>query len=171
MDTKADILKRIFKPKTSKELEFTEWLRRSSGINRPVKEKGECLEPIIGAGIKKDSCGYNQIWLDKRYQSFHRLVFFLYNPQESRSAEIRHTCDNPACCNPIHLKSGTHKDNMRDMVQKGRHVNPSSKLTPQDVLYIRSISRRRKSNTTLAQELGVSNQSISAIRLNQNYKG
>lgn len=33
---------------------------------------------------------------------------------------ILHSCDNPRCCNPEHLRIGTHQDNMNDKVSRGR---------------------------------------------------
>lgn len=35
-----------------------------------------------------------------------------------------HTCDNPPCCNPSHLKAVTHGENMRDMILKKRRQMP-----------------------------------------------
>ncbi len=33
---------------------------------------------------------------------------------------VMHTCDNPPCCNPKHLRLGTDADNIHDAMSKGR---------------------------------------------------
>ena len=49
----------------------------------------------------------------------HRLAYALaYGPPGRR--QVLHSCDTPACCNPLHLRAGTQADNMADMVAKGR---------------------------------------------------
>lgn len=38
---------------------------------------------------------------------------------------LMHRCDNPACCNPRHLKVGTYAQNNADMIAKGRNSRGS----------------------------------------------
>ena len=33
---------------------------------------------------------------------------------------VLHSCDNPPCCNPSHLRTGTAQDNVNDMVDRNR---------------------------------------------------
>ncbi len=61
---------------------------------------------------------------------------------------VLHKCDNPICCRPDHLFLGTQKDNVDDMMAKGRQNNaigeahPKSKLTEHEVRAIKIILSR-----------------------------
>lgn len=50
----------------------------------------------------------------------HRYSYVLANGPVAPDLLVRHTCDNPPCCNPRHLIPGTALDNHRDMVERQR---------------------------------------------------
>lgn len=54
----------------------------------------------------------------KVHISLHRLAFYEANGYMPNVC--RHKCDNPRCINPEHLEDGTHADNARDKVLRGR---------------------------------------------------
>lgn len=70
--------------------------------------------------------GYGQCgWRGKTMQA-HRLAYMLSNPQDIPDGLlVLHTCDNPPCCNPQHLRLGTAQDNSADMVNKSRQYRPA----------------------------------------------
>ena len=55
----------------------------------------------------------------------HRTVWEAHNAEPiPEGMVLRHTCDNPACCNPNHLVLGTQQDNVDDMHARGRQGKP-----------------------------------------------
>ena len=69
----------------------------------------------------KTSHGYGHFRFEGKLLTAHRVVLELKLGRELREGEVsRHTCDNRACVNPDHLEPGTHADNARDKVERGR---------------------------------------------------
>lgn len=54
--------------------------------------------------------------------SISRMLYNYYTDELNipNGIAILHTCDNPKCCNPWHLTTGSLNDNNQDMFNKGR---------------------------------------------------
>lgn len=64
--------------------------------------------------------GYGQIHFMGQNHTAHRLMLASKGTKLGGDIVARHKCDNPPCCNPDHLETGTMKDNSQDRESRGR---------------------------------------------------
>ena len=69
---------------------------------------------------KRNMHDYGLCKVNGKTERAHRALFFALNPTADHALKVLHRCDIPACVNPAHLFSGTQRDNMLDMHNKGR---------------------------------------------------
>jgi predicted XRE-type DNA-binding protein len=130
-----------------------------------ITEKGchECISHSV------NSQGYPQFMRDKKYYLIHRYVYEQKFGEITDNLFVRHKCDNTLCINPDHLELGTHKQNMRDMVERNRSAkgknNGRGKLSDEDVLKIRQLlNTTNMTQTQIAEIFGVTQHYISYIK-------
>jgi hypothetical protein len=116
-------------------------------------------------GLWSDPKGYRRVSVTAKHWLAHRYAHFLATGEKPEV--VCHSCDNPPCCNPRHLFSGTLQSNMADCVAKGRHARgehrPNAILTTQAVAEIKARWAQRRDTGRLATEFGVSPSLISQI--------
>jgi hypothetical protein len=81
---------------------------------------------------------------------------------------LLHSCDNPPCVNPAHLRTGTNGDNMQDALARGRRSQ--AKLSPEDVRTIRKRLANGDRAKDIAPDYGVTTRPIFYIKANQKWK-
>lgn len=112
-----------------------------------------------------DSHGYGKV----RRGRAPRLILAEKIGRDLLPGEVaRHTCDNRPCCNPAHLTPGSHADNSRDAIERGRQVrgerHGQSKLTWAQVESIRSLfATGEVRQADLAIRFGVARSTIGTV--------
>lgn len=136
-----------------------------------VSEGDECWLWTAG----KNSAGYGVLSVERRPMLAHRFSLSLHRGEMvPPGVFVLHSCDNPGCVNPGHLRQGTQKENMQDAKLRGRisappvhygpapnrtmpkgESNPSSKLTNEGVAQIYVLRLAGMGSTTIAKKMGL----------------
>lgn len=117
--------------------------------------------------------GHGQIKMCGKATHAHRAAYQMLVGEIGEGLVVRHTCDNPGCCNPAHLLLGTHEDNVRDRVARNRSArgvdNGRSKLDPDKVLEIKARLAAGETCYGIAKSYGVDPGSIRQIKNGKNW--
>ncbi|HEY3499510.1 MAG TPA: HNH endonuclease signature motif containing protein [Polyangiaceae bacterium] len=121
-------------------------LRRGAGAFPPLPIRfwskvqrgatGECW-PFQGV---RDHKGYGRFHTKDGGRLAHRMAWELVHGPPSIGLCAMHTCDNPTCCNPSHLRLGTDAENRADKLTKGRHLFSRKGLDPDTERSVRVVS-------------------------------
>jgi hypothetical protein len=170
-------------------------LCHGAAVSRPVAERfwakvnkhsglfwngSECWLWTAGCNRR----GYGMFGLtSERIVLAHRFAYSITIGPIPAKLFCLHGCDTPACVNPAHLHPGTHRDNMREMRERGRsctgerhnsHTHPGSvprggrhhfaKLTETDVRTIRHLyTVEGVSSRVIARRYGISDSYVCGL--------
>ena len=135
-----------------------------------IKEADECW---VWTAYTNDK-GYGRLTVNRSVLRAHRVSLAWATNHSLTGLVVMHTCDNPPCCNPAHLRIGTVEDNNRDCLDKGRKMAPAgeehsgAKLTENDVKLIRAspVSQRK----ALSVEFNLRHSYIREIQIGRTWR-
>lgn len=111
--------------------------------------------------------GYGVIRIGNRNVPAHRAAFAVFRREVPDGIEVCHKCDVRNCINPSHLFLGTHADNMRDAVSKGRFARgaakPSAVLTGEQVIELVQRYNAGELPLDLIREYGICKATLQTI--------
>lgn len=113
--------------------------------------------------LSTDRYGYGKAKIGGLFYSSHRAAYEIGNGEINQLLFVLHSCDNPICCNPLHLFQGTHLENMKDKVKRNRSakIYTPTKLDQEKANEIRRLFlKEKKSKHELSRLYQVSPQAI-----------
>lgn len=131
------------------------------------KVPGSCWEWIGGRSVQ----GYGKWTFADRTVVAHRFSWQIVNGPIPKGAMILHSCDNPPCVNPSHLRLGSHRENMEDRQKRGRtarHGNP--RLTWDKAEKIRALDAAGTGRASIAKRFCVTEACVSMIVSGKRWK-
>ena len=152
------------------------------------------MDPNGGCWLweRATTVGYGHFILRGVDWKAHRAILTGLTGPIDPKLSVCHKCDVPACVNPDHLWVGSHGENMRDSVKKGRHYltrfpeksllrgnavsrpkgekNSQSTTTEKQAIEIIERLSRGEMGKDIATAMGVSKYIVSKINVNKSWK-
>lgn len=160
------------------------WLfRRKERDSVSLQERLEALcipEPNSGCTLffgswNPDGYGHMRRGRGSNSEGAHRIAWLVYRGPIPPRQQVLHRCDVRCCVNPDHLFLGSQKQNIADMVAKGRHSrgplhavgylgerHPNRKLTEAAVRAIRADPR---SQSKIAAAFNISRGVVGMVKM------
>lgn len=117
--------------------------------------------------------GYGNLKVNGRQVDTHQAAWYFTYGEFSKKW-ILHSCDNPRCVNPRHLREGTPADNTKDMIDRLRGYmgerHYKTDFSAADVLKLRERMALGESDAKLAKEFNTARCTMNAIRHRRNWK-
>jgi hypothetical protein len=115
-----------------------------------------------------DRLGYGRISVAKNATMIaHRASYRAFKGEIPDGMDVLHRCDVRPCVNPDHLFAGTHTDNMRDMVAKGRGARMQGEKHPGAIItdaMVAEMLSSTESHRQIARRLGISKTTVWDVR-------
>lgn len=131
---------------------------------------GDCWE---WQGKWRDRYGYGGVSIETERWKTHRLAYFLATGIRP-VLDVLHSCDNPPCCNPSHLREGTPKDNAQDKMDRGRTPRGeavwNTTLTDDQVRQVRQMGADGYLHKIIAEQYNIAKSTVSAIVTRRNWQ-
>lgn len=130
-------------------------------------EGNDCvIWPFSKRGGGRGRKEYGSIKIDGKHVGAHRYMCALTNGiAPTKKHEAAHSCHNPACINPRHLRWATRLENEMDKDQRGTRprgeCHKNTHLTEDDIRAIRSDMRTQRE---IAKAFGIAQTPVSQIK-------
>ena len=156
---------------------------------KTVKGEGENACWLFTGFIDKHGYGLCRPGFGRLNVRAHRYAWIMKNGPIPHGMFVLHKCDVRACVNPDHLFLGSNRDNVDDMLKKGRQrkgenhpakIDPSrwargerhgqAKMTAEKVAELRRLLANGLTNTGAAKMFGIHEKTVRDIRAGKIWK-
>lgn len=120
----------------------------------------------------RDADGYGKWRINGEKRNVARLVCTLIYGEPLPGQQALHSCDNPPCINPDHLRWGSHRDNNDDKIIRQRLAgerHPLAKYTNEQILQLKTDIANGANPVDAYKALGMTRFQFHNIKANRSW--